>query len=109
MIEVIVGGQAAEKLLLYLENYGEAYAKEVSRTFLISLSAVQKQLQKFESNGILVSQLKGKTRIFTWNPRYALLTEFRTLLQKALSLLPDSEQKKYFRKRIRPRRTGKPI
>ena len=59
--------------------------------------------------GLLVSQLKGRTRLFTWNPRYPFLEEIRALLRKALRSLPEEERKRYFSARRRPRRTGKPL
>lgn len=109
MIETIVGSKTAEKLLLYLANYRECYAQEVATTFDIPVFSVQKQLLKFEAAGILVSQLKGKTRMFYWNPRFALRQELITFLLRAIELLPESEKHLYFTARKRPRRTGKPL
>ena len=51
----------------------------------------------------------GRTRMYTWNPRNALNTEVRALLEKALALLSDEETKSFFRERVRPRRPGKPL
>jgi hypothetical protein len=109
MIEVIVGSKTAEKVLLYLANYNECYAKEVATVFEIPVFSVQKQLLKFEAAGVLVSQLRGKTRMFYWSPRFALRGEFLAFLKRALALLPDNEKERYFTKRKRPRRTGKPL
>jgi hypothetical protein len=109
MLEKLFGGAAAERVLLYLDNYEEGYAKGIATTFEIPLNAVQKQLMKFESAGILVSQMKGRTRLFLWNPRYPFQRELRSLLSKALEFLPESEVKRYYRQRTRPRLTGKPL
>ena len=110
MLEGIFGNATAEKVLLYIEQYGEAYASEIAATFeSVSLNMVQKQLQRFERAGLLVSQYKGRTRIFQWNPRYAFLHEIRALTTKALRSLPEKERRRYFRQRRRPRRTGKPL
>jgi DNA-binding transcriptional ArsR family regulator len=109
MLEGILGNATAEKVLLYLEQYGEGYATEIAETFEdVSLSMVQRQLERMERAGLLVSLLKGRTRLFAWNPRYAFLDEVRALLRKALSWLPDRERQRYFSQRRRPRRTGKP-
>lgn len=105
----IMGSEAAEKVLLYIANYGDGYAKAISEVFGLSLSQVQRQLNKFEREGLLVSQVVGKTRLFKFNPRYALKKELLVLLNKALSILPKEVTQKYFRKRKRPRRAGKPI
>lgn len=56
----------------------------------------------------ILSQLKGRTRLFSWSPRYAFLPELRTLLRKALESLPAAERRKHFTQRRRPRRTAKP-
>lgn len=109
MIETIVGNKTAEKVLLYLENYDECYAKGVADAFGVPVFSVQRQLQKFEAAGILVSLLKGKTRLFYWNPRFPLKKEFRAFLKRAIELLPESEKERYFTERRRPRRAGKPL
>jgi DNA-binding transcriptional ArsR family regulator len=70
---------------------------------------VQRQLERLERAGLLVSLLKGRTRLFTWNPRYAFRKELRALLRRALESLPEEERQRYFTGRRRPRRTGKPL
>jgi hypothetical protein len=66
------------------------------------------QLRRFEAAGLLVSVPRGRTLLFTWNPRYAFLPDVSALLRKALDVLPESERQRYFRARRRPRRSGKP-
>lgn len=105
----LFGNPTAERALLYLQNYGEGHARAIASTFDLTLSAVQRQLIKFEQNGVLVSQMKGRTRLFTWNPRYPLRAELTALLERALSLLPKSAHRRWFLKRSRPRRVGKPL
>jgi DNA-binding transcriptional ArsR family regulator len=109
MLEAVFGNATAEKVLLYLEQYGEGYAKAIADTFGdVTLSMVQRQLERFERAGLLVSVLKGRTRLFLWNPRYPFVREVRAVLRKALRSLPERDQHRYFRERRRPRRTGKP-
>lgn len=105
----ILGNSTAEQVLLYLQNYGEGHARGIASTFGLTLSGVQRQLLKLEENGVLVSQMKGRTRLFTWNPRYPLRTELAALLEKALSLIPKADHRRWFLQRTRPRRTGKPL
>jgi predicted transcriptional regulator len=109
MLEAIVGSVAAEKVLLYLQNYEQGYGREIAATFDISNSQVQKQLLKLESGGLLVSQLVGRTRLYQWSPRNPLVPPFRALLKVALDSLPAGEQQRFFRKRTRPRRSGKAL
>lgn len=96
MLELLFGGATAEKVLLYLASYGEAYAKEIADRFAIPFSMVQKQLVKFESAGLLASQLKGRTRVYAWNPRFPLKGEALALFQRALEFMPEDEQQRYF-------------
>lgn len=110
MLEGLFGNRTAERALLYIESYGEGYAKAIADDFEdVSLSMVQRQLERFERAGLLVSLPKGRTRLFTWNPRYAFLGEVRALLRKALDALPEADRERYFSARRRPRRTGKPV
>lgn len=109
MLESIFGNATVEKVLLYLQNYNEGYATEIAGTFSISLSVVQKQLKRLEDGGVIVSQQKGRTRLFLWNPRYPFIKEVRSLLEKSFEFMQEAEIKKYYRKRQRPRRTGKPF
>jgi hypothetical protein len=109
MLEAVFGNKSAERVLLYLENYGEGYAQAIANDFEeMTLRMVQVQLARFERGGILISQLKGRTRLFCWNPRYSFQRELRALLRKALESLPESDRQRFFRERQRPRRSGKP-
>lgn len=109
ILEGLFGNPTAEKVLLYMENYGSGYARGVAVCFEIAVSQVQKQLERLELEGVLASRLVGRTREYTFNPRYRFLRKLRELLSEALKALPESYQEKYFRKRTRPRRAGKPL
>jgi len=110
MLQALLGNATAEKVLLYLEQYEEGYATAIAETFgNVSLNMVQRQLARFERGGLLVSTLKGRTRLYRWNPRYPFLEEVRALLAKALRALPRDERSRYFTQRRRPRRGGKPL
>lgn len=109
-VETLFGGQAAAKVLLFIENYGEGYASAIARTFEMPVSEVQKQLKKFEQAGILVSRIVGTSRMYTWNPRDPALNGLRQLLKSTLDYgIPADRLEKYFRQRRRPRRKGKPL
>lgn len=109
-LEVLFGGKAAAKVLLFIENYDDGYASRIAKTFDMSLSEVQKQLRKFEQVGILVSRMVGTSRIYTWNPRDPALDGLRELLRQTLENgIPEKTLQLYFRQRQRPRRQGKAI
>ena len=109
MIEALLGNSTAEKILLYITNYGEGYISGIAETFNISKSQVSKQLIRLENGGILVARNKGSLRIYTFNPRCFYKNELENLLKKILSQIPRDEIEMYYRQRQRPRRTGKPI
>jgi hypothetical protein len=109
ILEGLTGNETASKVLLYIESYGTGYPRAISEKFEISLSQVQRQLERFEREGILVSRLIGRTRVYEWNPRCFYLDELKKILSKSLDRLPESIKEKYFRERTRPRRKGKPL
>ena len=110
MLEAVFGNATAEKVLLFIESYGDGYAQAIANTFDdVTLRMAQVQLARFERGGILVSQLEGRTRLFSWNPRYPFQRELRALLRKALKFLTAADRRKFFMQRRRPRRSGKPV
>jgi DNA-binding transcriptional ArsR family regulator len=109
MIESLLGNKTAERVLLYITNYGEGNISGIAATFGLAKSQVSKQLMRLEEGEILVGRDVGNLRMFTFNPRYPLRAEVEQLCEKALLLIADSERKKYYRQRRRPRRTGKAL
>ena len=102
----IFGSEAAYRVLMYLENYGQGYARQIARTFGMSLSQVQNQLRKFEELGLLVSRMEGTARVYYFG-RGPTADALREFLRKALERLPEATLEKFFRERRRPRRYGK--
>lgn len=107
MLEKLFGSKTAERVLMYLFVFQEGYPTEISRIFSIPLNMIQKQLFKFEEGGILVSRLRGKVRIYQWNPRYPFLNEVEKLLERNFEYLPEVIKERYYRQRTRPRRRDK--
>lgn len=98
-LESLFGGQAAAKVLLFIQNYAEGYASGIAKTFEMPVSEVQKQLKKFEEAGVLVSRMVGTSRVYTWNPRDPALDSLRQLLKSTLDYgIPRDRLKKYFQK-----------
>ncbi len=109
MLEPILGSLSCERVLVFILSRKEGYAREIARFFNTDLNPVQKQLEKLELGGVLVSQTAGRTRLYSFNPRYPFLNELRSLLEKALSFYPEEERKELVMNRRRPRRRGKPL
>jgi DNA-binding MarR family transcriptional regulator len=109
MLAPLFGSKGSEKVLIFIAARGEGYAREISQFFDLDISTIQNQLDKLELGGILVSTTKGRTRLYTLNPRYPFVKELKQLLAKALSFYPEKEREKLVMERRRPRRRGKPI
>ncbi len=109
MLEPLFNSDKKEKILLYIYTNGESYAREIANKFQFYLNTVQNQLLNLEEGGVLYSKLKGKVRLFGINPRYPFKKELIALLEKALIFIPEEEKEKFYKPRLRPRRTGKPL
>ena len=109
MLQALFGNETAARTLLYLQSQGDGYARGIATTWDMPVSMVQKQLIRLERDGVLVSQLKGRTRMFQWNPRFALRAELSALLEKALLLQSTQQKAQLTSERRRPRRTGKAL
>ena len=109
MLEPLLGSKSSEKVLIFIEALGEGYAREISRFFKVALDPIQKQLDKLELGGILVSFDKGRTRIYSFNPRYPFLKELKAILEKVITFYPEEERERLFMNRRRPRRLGKSL
>jgi hypothetical protein len=107
MIEVLVGSKNAERVLLYIFSREEGYAREIARFFKADLKSIQKQLDKLEAGGVLVSRDVGRTRPYTFNLRYPFLNELKGLLEKAFSFYPQEEKDELMMNRRRPRAKAK--
>jgi DNA-binding IclR family transcriptional regulator len=102
----LFGSVAAYQVLMFLENYEQGYASQIAKTFGMSLSQVQNQLQKFEKVGLFVSRKEGSTRMYYFN-RSPIVDALRIFLRSMLESLPDTTIRKFYRERRRPRRYGK--
>jgi hypothetical protein len=109
MLESLLGSVNKERVLLFIYARGEGYPRDIARFFSTDLTPVQRQLGALERGGILISRLAGRTRLYTFNPRYPLLSEIKALLGKTISFYPQEEQDRLLLARQRPRRGGKPL
>lgn len=109
MLETLLGSKNAERVLMFVAVREEGYARDIARYFVTDLYAIQKQLDKFETSGILASRLVGRTRIYVFNPRYPFINELKNLLSKAFTFYRQEEQDNLTMIRRRPRRRGKPL
>jgi hypothetical protein len=109
MLEPLLGSTNAERVLVFILARNEGYAREIARFFDADADSIQKQLARLESGGVLSSKSAGRTRLYSFNPRYPFLKELRTLLEKAMIFYSEKERESLLMNRRRPRRHGKPL
>jgi DNA-binding transcriptional ArsR family regulator len=107
MLKPLLDNTIKEQLLLALLTGKELYARDFTAKFKVHLLSVQNQLKKLERGGVVVSRLEGRTRLYSFNPRYPFLNELKNLLSKALTFMSPQEKEAYYTPRLRPRRAGK--
>ena len=75
LLEPLFGSTNRERVLVFLQARNEGYAREIARFFDTDLYPIQNQLERLEAGGIIISREVGRTVLFQFNPRYALLDE----------------------------------
>jgi predicted ArsR family transcriptional regulator len=90
MLTPLFGTENSERVLIFLLARREGYAREIAQFFDTNLYAIQRQLDKLEAGGVLVSRTAGRTRLYQFNPRYPFLKELKQLLKKAFSYYPKN-------------------
>jgi integrase len=108
-LETLFGNRSAALLMLYLLHYGEVYPTGAARDLDLSLSPVQRQLEKFEAAGFLVSKLLGRTRIYSFDPKHPATAKLEELVRVFYEAMTLKDREKLFGVRRRPRRRGKPV
>lgn len=108
MLSKILNSEIAEKCLLSLYKYGEIYPTAIASDFNLTKSAVQKQLERFEDSGVLVSKLVGRTRVYLWNGKSPVSNAIKNLVKIYYDNIPLDEKEMLFPRR-RPRTKGKPV
>jgi predicted ArsR family transcriptional regulator len=109
MLIPLLGTENSERVLIFLLTRSEGYAREIAQLFDTNLYAIQRQLEKLEAGGVLVSQTAGRTRLYQLNPRYPFLNELKQLLEKAFSFYPEDVRESLIMNRRRPRKRDKPL
>jgi len=109
MLKPLFGTENSERVLIFLLTRNEGYAREIAQFFDTNLFGIQRQLDKLESGGVLVSRTAGRTHLYQFNPRYPFLNELKQLLEKALTFYPEDVRENLMTNRRRPRKRDKPL
>ena len=107
MLEVLFGSIDKERVLQFILAKKTGYASQIAIFYGTKPSQITKQLEALEEGGLLCSVQVGRTRLYSFNPRYFFTKELTELLIKARDTYePDLKNRLLF-ERIRPRRKGK--
>lgn len=84
MLDLLLRSRVADKLIAYFMKYPEreVYLREVSRDIQEPASAVQRELEKLESFGLVGSKRRGNHKFFKVREEFPLLPELRSLFIK---------------------------
>lgn len=82
----------------------ETYPTELARLLDASLYSVQTILADLESQGVVASRKRGRTRMVSLEPRFFAARELRALLSRLAEAEPDLEAAAATR-RSRPRQS----
>jgi DNA-binding transcriptional ArsR family regulator len=106
MLDELFGNPTAAKVLTFVAMNRESYAQELADRFGLSLSTVQNQLLRLAEGGVLVAVERGRTRLYSLNPRFVVARDLEAMLRRAVEFMPDRERDRYVARR-RPRARGK--
>lgn len=109
VLKGILRAESQEKILIYLLIRGTGYGKNIAEFYNVPTNPIQKQLVRLEEDGVIISQLVGKTRLYELNPRYPFMEALKALLKTALVAYPSKLVNSLTVQRTRPRVAGKPI
>ena len=108
-LDQLFGSVTTKRILLHLFHYGEIHAGGIAQDFNSSVTPFARKLNSLEEEGILVSRLVGRTRLYQLNPKSAYTNALRKLVEVAYETMPLTEREKVFHVRRRPRKKGKPV
>ena len=80
----------------------------MSKDLNMGLGQVQRQFERFENAGILLSKLVGRTRVYMFNEKSPFSKKVKELVALIYDSISLEEKEKLFGERRRPRRKSKP-
>jgi len=105
----IFGSLSRERILTFIAAREQGYALEIVEFWGCPDRPIKRELNRLESDGVLVSKPFGRTVVYSMNPRFFLRNELITLLLKIIESYPPEWKEKLLYNRRRPRAKGKPV
>lgn len=82
LLEALFGSRTRARVLLNLHESEESWPRRIAREVGVDVNAVQSQLVRLQSGGVVISERRGRRRMYRLNPGYPLHTELRALLAR---------------------------
>ncbi|MCO4754938.1 MAG: winged helix-turn-helix transcriptional regulator [Bacteriovoracaceae bacterium] len=109
MLEKIFGNKTLSIILLNLYHYGEVYAALIEKNTGTGSRAILNQLSKMEEAGVFVSRTRGRTRLYTFNPKSPFVKPINNIIEIVYSNMTIKQKEQMFNERQRPRAKGKEV
>ncbi len=103
----LFGSVPRTEVLLAVGLLGDTYPSELARGLGFAIPSVQRILRDLEVEGVLVSRERGRTRLYSLNPRFYGASALKDFLRKYVQ--QTDVDAKLQRIRSRPRRAGKEL
>lgn len=82
VLESLFGSRTRARVLLHLHEAGESWPRRIARETGCDVNAVQAQLARLKAGAVVVSEPRGRRRVYRLNPAYPLAAELRSLLAR---------------------------
>jgi predicted transcriptional regulator len=105
----LFGSLSRERILTYIAAREQGYAREITEFWKCPDRPIKRELNRLESDGVLIAKSYGRTISFSMNSRFFLRKELTALLLKIIDAYPPEWKEKLLFNRRRPRAKGKPI
>ena len=109
MLDKIFGNETLAMILLNLYHYGEVYSALIEKNTGTGSRAVLNQLDKMEEAGVFVSRTRGRTRLYTFNPKSPFVRPIKDIIDIVYSNMTIKQKEEMFSERLRPRAKGKEV
>jgi hypothetical protein len=105
----LFGSLSRERILTFIAAREKGYAGEIIEFWGCPDRPIKRELNRLESDGVLIAKSYGRTIIYSMNPRFFPRKELTALLLKIIDAYPPQWKEKLLYNRRRPRAKGKPV
>ena len=105
----LFGSISRERILTFIAAREQGYAGEIIEFWDCPDRPIKRELNRLESDGVLIMRPYGRTIIYSMNPRFFLRKELTALLLKIIDAYPPQWKEKLLYNRRRPRAKDKSV